>query len=121
MVYDEARRTPAPVVPSFVRAGEFDDVPNIAGGGNGRPLFEGGSWFTSHNIEIRGARAYVSWYSGGVVAVDVSKAPKLRRVGEFAPPDAFFWGVEVDPKGETVFASGRGKLYVLMPTGAARS
>ena len=120
-VYDDARLRPAQAVPAFVHLAEFGDVPGVAGGGNGRPVLAGGTWFTAHNIELRGARAYVSWYSAGVVALDVSKAPHLRRVGEFAPPGSFFWGVDVDPGRQTVFATDRNRLWVLMPTGAARS
>jgi hypothetical protein len=120
-VFDDERKRPAPAVPAIAHVGEFDDVPNADGGGNGRPIFEGGSWYTAHNVELRGGRAYVSWYSGGVVALDVTAAPRLRRVGEFAPADAFFWGVDVDPRGQTVFATDRGRLWVLLPTGRARS
>jgi hypothetical protein len=120
-LYDDERLQPAPAARAFASAGEFDDVPGIAGGGNGRPIFEGGTWYTSHNIELRGARAYVSWYSGGVVAIDVSDAPRLRRVGQFAPASSFFWGVDVDPAGQTVFATDRNRLWVIQPLGVARS
>jgi hypothetical protein len=120
-IYDDERRRPAPAVPAFVHLGDFDDVPNADGGGNGRPIFEGGTWYTSHNVELRGGRAYVSWYSGGVVALDVTAAPTLRRVGQFWLPGSFIWGVDVDPRAQTVFATDRDRLWLLAPTGRARS
>ena len=48
-------------------------------------------------------------------------APRLRRVGQFTAPGTFFWGVDVDPKAQTLYATARDRLYVLLPTGAARS
>ena len=70
---------------------------------------------------LRVARAYVSWYCAGVVAVDVSRAPRLRRVGQFTAPGTFFCGVVVDPKAQTLYATARDRLSVLLPTGSARS
>ena len=100
-----------------MRVGRFDDVEGVFGGGNGRPFTEGGTWYTSHNVELRGTRAYATWYAAGLVALDVTGAPKLRRVGEFAPAGAFFWGVDVDPGSQTVYATDRDRLWLLLPTG----
>ena len=74
-------------------------------------------WINAHNVEVRGTRAYASWYAGGIVALDVRTPGLLRRVGQFAPAGATFWGVDVDPKGSLVFGSDIASgLWILRPT-----
>jgi hypothetical protein len=63
----------------------FDDVPNV----HAFPPPEG-AW-SIHNNEVCGNRTYASWYSNGVVAVDLSPLARdhpgdPRNVGEFVPP-----------------------------------
>lgn len=64
---------------------EFDDVPNV----HAFPPPEG-AW-SIHNNEVCGNRTYASWYSNGVVAIDLSPLGRHRprdpkRVGQFVPP-----------------------------------
>ncbi len=81
--------------------------------------------FTVHDPKVVGNRAYFSWYSEGVVVLDISDVRRPRRIAQFVPPPApdprgffdllygtaenphpafpFVWGVYVS--GRTVFAS----------------
>ena len=85
--------------------------------GSPGPLGGATEWINAHNVEVRGTRAYASWYAGGIVALDVRTPGLLRRVGQFAPAGATFWGVDVDPKGSLVFGSDIASgLWILRPT-----
>ena len=68
-------------------------------------------FFSVHDPKVRGGQAYFSWYSEGVVVVDISRPANPRFVaqfvpepaadprGFFAPPDVefpFVWGVFVE-------------------------
>ncbi len=90
---------------------KFDAVPNVH---RLRPPF--GEW-TIHNTEVMGNRAYSSWYSNGIVALDLSpldESPPADPVlvGQFVPPLESFdglpytgmWGVYVREDG-VIFAS----------------
>ena len=44
-----------------------------------------GGVFTPHNLAVIGDLAFVSWYSAGVQAVDVSEPYSPRRVGQYVP------------------------------------
>jgi hypothetical protein len=90
---------------------KFDEAPNVH---RHRPPF--GEW-TIHNTEVMGDRAYSSWYSNGIVALDLTPLdePTPRdpvMVGRFAPPLESFeglpftgiWGVAIREDG-IIFAS----------------
>jgi hypothetical protein len=94
-----------------VQVAKFDGVPNVR---RLRPPF--GEW-TIHNTEVMGNRAYSSWYSNGIVALDLSpldQSPPADPVlvGQFVPPLESFdglpytgmWGVAVREDG-VIFAS----------------
>jgi hypothetical protein len=44
-----------------------------------------GGW-SIHNTEVLADRAYSSWYSHGIVALDVSHPTRPAKVGQFVPP-----------------------------------
>jgi hypothetical protein len=77
-------------------------------------------------------RAYSSWYSNGIVAIDVSDPTQPQRVGQFVPDTsrrhanslgvgpAEVWGVAIDPETRIVYASDmRTGLWIVQPTGPA--
>ena len=85
--------------------------------------------YSSHNVIVDGTRAYISWYSDGVVVLDLSDpyAPvEVARYSESGP--AFeaqnggiqdVWGVYKEPGKPFIYASDRnGGLYVLKEFGA---
>jgi len=110
---------------------QFDDLPFV----RELPSNEG-SW-SIHNTEVRGNRSYSSWYSHGIVALDLSplersfaNAPRL--VGQFVPEGGVsttpflpsgvpnVWGVAVREDG-IVFASDMTSgLWIVEPLGQAR-
>lgn len=90
---------------------KFDAAPNVH-----RLPAPPGEW-TIHNTEVTGDRAYSSWYSNGIVALDLSPldespAADPVMVGQFVPPiteveDLPFtgiWGVALREDG-IIFAS----------------
>lgn len=118
-------------IPNFTQVGAFTDLPNVTGDERPPP----GAW-SVHNTEVLANRAYSSWYSNGVVAIDLTDPVAPRRVGWFVPPPttrragalrdygrgnfALMWGVAVDPATGTVYASDmRSGLWILQPTGEA--
>jgi hypothetical protein len=109
------------------QVGRFTDAPH-AFGEHPTPV---GSW-SVHNTEVLGNRAYSSWYSNGIVAINVSKPTNPRRVGQFVPDTskrhanslgvgpAEVWGVALDPATGIVYASDmRTGLWIVQPTGPA--
>jgi hypothetical protein len=103
----------------------FSDLPNVHA-----VAPPPGVW-SIHNNEVSGDRAYASWYSHGIVALDLSplKAavpadPVL--VGQFVPPVdphaawSGVWGVFVRESDGLIFASDfTSGLWIVRPTGDA--
>ena len=89
-----------------------------------------GSW-SIHNTEVLGNRAYVSWYSAGIVALDVSDPMNPQMVGQFVPQTskryanslgtgpAEVWGVAIDSDGIVYASDMRTGLWIVRPTGDA--
>lgn len=96
-----------------------------------------GNW-SIHNTEVRGDTAYSSWYSHGVVALDLSPLAATTpgdpvMVGRFVPEEAEtspsedwppgianVWGVFVRDSDGLVFASdATSGLWIVRPTGPA--
>jgi hypothetical protein len=104
---------------------KFDRAPNV------RTLpAPQGDW-SIHNTEISGNRSYSSWYSNGIVALDIDDFAEgeaddeLKMVGQFVPdgPSTFpfpeVWGVAVRSD-DVIFASDMGSgLWIIEPTGRA--
>jgi hypothetical protein len=113
--------------PEFTQVGSFDDLEHTSG-----ELFTPpGSW-SVHNTEVNGDHAYSSWYSHGIVALDLANPASPTLVGQFVPPtsDRFagslghgpaeVWGVAIDPETGIVYASDmRTGLWIVEPTGSA--
>jgi hypothetical protein len=110
------------------QVGQFSDLPHVQG--ELEPA-EPGS-FLIHNTEVNGDRAYSSWYSHGIVALDLTDPREPVLVGQFVPeasanfdevfgpPFPVVWGVAIDPSTGVVYASDmRSGLWIVEPTGAA--
>lgn len=85
--------------------------------------------YSSHNMIVEGTKAYVSWYSDGVVILDISDPYNPVEVGRYHESgDAFearnggiqdVWGVYKVPEEPWIYASDRnGGLYVLKEKGS---
>jgi hypothetical protein len=111
------------------QAGTFTDAPH-AFGEHPTPV---GSW-SVHNTEVLGNRAYSSWYSNGIIAIDLSNPTNPSRVGQFVPDTsrrnanslgvgpAAVWGVAIDPETGIVYMSDmRTGLWIVRPIGPAAS
>jgi hypothetical protein len=110
---------------------KFDDLPNV----HALPP-PSGDW-SIHNNEIVGNRSYASWYSNGVIALNLSplnrdEPENPRLVGQFipagAPSHADFiasgvpnvWGVVIRKRDNTIFVSDLNSgLWIVRPTGRA--
>jgi hypothetical protein len=115
---------------------KFDRLPNV----HALPA-PNGAW-AIHNNEVLGDRSYASWYSNGIVALDLEplSEPGVGNpdlVGQFVPPGApshapgiipgdvaVVWGVAVKPRagdGPVVFASDMNSgLWIVKPKDEAR-
>jgi len=93
--------------------------------------FPPGFW-SIHNTEVLGDRAYSSWYSAGIIALDISDPTSPAMAGQFVPSSssrnanalgpgrALVWGVAIDPETGLVYASDmRTGLWIVRPTGDA--
>lgn len=113
--------------------GEWQQVGSFTGAPHALGEFPNplGSW-SIHNTETRGNRAYSSWYSNGVVALDLTSPTSPTMVGQFVPDTsrrnanslgtgpAEVWGVAIDPATGIVYASDmRTGLWIVRPTGPA--
>jgi hypothetical protein len=114
-------------VAEFPEVGHFSRLPYVRGAVHPPP----GSW-EIHNTEVAGNRAYSSWYSHGIVALDVSDPTRPAQVGQFVPPATkrfggtfgapypLVWGVAIDESTGTIYASDmRSGLWIVKPTGEA--
>jgi hypothetical protein len=114
-------------VPEYAQVGKFSDLPHVTGELDTPP----GSW-SIHNTEINEDRAYSSWYSHGIVALELADPTAPSLVGQFVPPSsrrfsdvlgvgpAEVWGVAFDPETDIVYASDmRTGLWIVRPVGPA--
>lgn len=112
----------------YREVGRFSKLPHVTGTLEAPP----GQW-TIHNTEVNGNRAYSSWYSHGIVALNLENPRRPTKVGQFVPPASsrysdifgeafpFVWGVAIDYESDVIYASdGRSGLWIVKPTGAAR-
>lgn len=99
---------------SGAQVSQFDDVPNI----NDLSKANDGFW-SIHNTEVSGTTAYSSWYSNGIVALDLTDIGNISMVGQFVPPGEPFaevWGVAIGDDG-LIYASDLGSgLWIIEPT-----
>lgn len=85
--------------------------------------------YSSHNVIVEGSKAYVSWYSEGVVVLDIEDPYDPVEVARYHESGEDFeernggiqdvWGIHKEPRRPWVYASDRnGGLYVLKELGA---
>ena len=85
--------------------------------------------YSSHNVQVEDNKAYISWYSDGVIVVDVSdpanpvEVARYHRAGpEFEAENGGIqdvWGIYKIPNQPWIYASDRnGGLYVLKEFGS---
>ena len=85
--------------------------------------------YSSHNVIVEGTKAYISWYSDGLVVLDIADPYNPVEVARYHEAgDAFearnggiqdIWGVYKVPNQPWIYASDRnGGLYVLKEYGA---
>lgn len=85
--------------------------------------------YSSHNVIVEGTKAYVSWYSEGVVVIDVADPYHPVEVGRYHESGPDFearnggiqdvWGIYKEPRKPWIYASDRnGGLYVLQELGS---
>jgi hypothetical protein len=103
---------------SGLQVSQFDDVPNI----NDLTMAGEGFWSihnTEVNTELFETTAFVSWYSNGIVALDLDPITDIEMVGQFVPPGEPFaevWGVAIGDDG-LIYASDLGSgLWIIEPT-----
>lgn len=114
-------------IKDFEQVGAFRDLPHVRG--DLSP--PNGSW-SIHNTEVNGDRAYSSWYTHGIVALDISQPRSPAKVGQFVPPTdderstvlgrgpALVWGVAVDAETGIIYVSdSRSGLWIVRPIGPA--
>jgi hypothetical protein len=116
-------------IPDFQQVGSFRDLPHTSG-----ELFTPPGVWSIHNTEINGDRAYSSWYSHGLVALDIGDPTSPAKVGQFVPSTnprhgkelrffdgpALVWGVAIDPDTGLIYVSDmRTGLWIVEPTGDA--
>jgi hypothetical protein len=89
-----------------------------------------GEW-SIHNTEVVGDHAYSSWYSNGVIALDLKSLNRRspgdpKMVGQFVPPalapdaPSSVWGVVIRASDNAIFLSDlAGGLWIVRATGKA--
>jgi len=111
---------------------KFDALPNV------HALPEPAGFWSIHNNEVVGNRSYASWYSNGVVALDLSPLNLATpadpvEVGQFLPAGGtskvpgfipngvpVVWGVAIRPSDKAIFVSDVSSgLWIVRATGPA--
>jgi hypothetical protein len=111
------------------QVGKFNGLPYVSG--DDAFTAPPGSWEV-HNTEVAGRRAFSSWYSHGIVALNIGEPASPQLVGQFVPPasgefadifgDPFplVWGVAIDHETGLIYASDmRSGLWIVKPVGRA--
>jgi hypothetical protein len=79
--------------------------------------------YSAHNVIVETTgnkvKAYVSWYSDGMLILDVSNPADPKEVGRYTEPGTDFWGVYKETKSPFLYGSDRnGGLYVFREQGS---
>jgi len=114
-------------VPEYQQVGQFAGLPHVR-----KELRTPNGVWSIHNTEVMGDRAYSSWYSHGIVALDMSDPTDPSKVGQFVPPTdderrktlgrgpALTWGLALDRQSGLIYVSDvRTGLWIIKPTGPA--
>lgn len=87
--------------------------------------------YTAHNVIVEGDKAFLSWYSNGVLVLDISDSSNPVEIARFNPTGEDFkesnggiqdvWGIFKPKRVDLTFASDRnGGLYILKLNGGER-
>ncbi|MBA3629890.1 MAG: hypothetical protein H0W55_09495 [Actinobacteria bacterium] len=114
-------------VAEYRQVGRFAGLPHVRG-----QLHTPRGLWSIHNTEVMGNRAYSSWYSHGIVALDMTDPTDPTKVGQFVPPTdderrqtlgrgpAMTWGLALDKQSGLIYVSDmRTGLWIVKPTGPA--
>ena len=79
--------------------------------------------YSAHNVIVETTgnkvKAYVSWYSDGMLILDVSDPTNPKEVGRYTEPGTDFWGVYKETNSPFLYGSDRnGGLYVFKEQGS---
>ncbi len=85
--------------------------------------------YSSHNVIVEGTKAYISWYTEGVVVIDVADPYNPVEVARYHESGPEFeernggiqnvWGIYKEPRKPWIYASDRnGGLYILKELGS---
>jgi hypothetical protein len=108
-IFDISDKTNPKLLSEFTTNLTFDIPPTSAG----RTTFAK----TVHDPKVQGNTLYLSYYSGGVLAVDITDPSQPTEIGRYTPEKGNVWGVFVDRN--YVLASDMGQgLKVLLKNNA---
>jgi hypothetical protein len=108
-IFDISDKTKPELLSEFTTDLTFDIPPTSAG----RTTFAK----TVHDPKVQGNTLYLSYYSGGVLSVDITDPSKPVEIGRYTPEKGNVWGVFVDRN--YVLASDMGQgLKVLLKNNA---
>ncbi len=80
--------------------------------------------YSSHNVIVETTddgqvKAYISWYSDGILVLDITDPYNPVEVGRFSGGTTNFWGVYKVPDEPWIYGSDRnGGLYILKEQGS---
>ena len=79
--------------------------------------------YSSHNVIVETlgnqTKAYISWYSDGMLVLDVSDPANPVEVGRYTEPGTDFWGVYKETNSPFFYGSDRnGGLYIFKEQGS---
>ncbi|TMW73419.1 LVIVD repeat-containing protein [Alteribacter natronophilus] len=72
---------------------------------------------TVHDPKVHGNTLYLSYYSGGVLAVDISNPSEPKEIGRYTPEQGNVWGVFVDRNYVLASDMGQGLKVLLKNNG----
>ncbi|GAE34297.1 LVIVD repeat-containing protein [Halalkalibacter akibai] len=87
-IFDIKDKTNPKLLSEFTTDLTYDIPPTSAG----RTTFAK----TVHDPKVHGNTLYLSYYSGGVVMVDITDPSNPEQIGQYTPENADVWGVFVD-------------------------
>ena len=83
------------------------------------PICDPAGTYSAHNVIVEtnsdgDVLAYISWYTDGILVVDISDPANPVEIGRFSKPNSEFWGVYKIPGEDQIYSSDRnGGLWIL--------
>ena len=87
------------------------------------PICDPAGTYSAHNVIVEtnddgDVIAYISWYTDGILIVDISDAANPVETARFGTPTTEFWGIYKIPGEKWIYGSDRnGGLFVLKQPG----